>query len=122
MNDEWIQVKNVKSIKKDQKREERMRWKELGNLYPHIIQPSRAVKIQEAINVDGLAAFLCSNIAIETQKEGWIYSKTLKLGKTAPAEIVDGGSPFRLTLDIGNKWGDKVLFVRLSNDVATIDS
>ncbi len=104
---EWIQVKNVKNIKKDQKREENRRWKELTELYPHIITPTRAIKIQSAINVDGLAEFLCSNISVDTQKEGWIYSKTLKIGKNSMHDVM----PLHLVLDIGNKWGDKVLFV-----------
>lgn len=102
--DEWISVV-------DKKKQKKLKWKLLKQEYPHIIAPSRALRIQNKINIDNLYEKLMSDEWIDYQKEGWWYVKVLK--PSDPSGIPENtDTEIYSILTVDNGYDDKVLFVK----------
>lgn len=110
--DDWIEVKNNKKSRRQERRnaqiQEEQKWTEILNNYPWIISPSRASRLRQILNIEGLDDKLLSPEWIDHQKNGWIYSKTIK----PDDNIVILESEEQSILPVDNSYGDVVLFVR----------
>jgi hypothetical protein len=123
MSEDWVEVSNVKKLRyqnsKVRRQEEYERWKELKSQIPWIVDPSRARKIRQKLNIEHLDEKLLSDVWIQYQREGWNYVRVVRPNDTQTLPI-NPNIEFSLQ-EVGNKWGDKVLFVRhISGEPRTV--
>lgn len=116
-DDEWKVCTDKKKIKRQQRKNNRELWNNLLSTHPHIVTPERAHRLESKLNIDGLSNFLMSSDCIEFQRSGWKYVKVLKpshnISLVIPPKYDDIDVNSFCTLDIGNGWGDKIIFIKL---------
>lgn len=114
---EWQVCTDKKKIKRQQRKNNKVLWHNLLSTYPHIVSPERALRLESKLNIDGLSNFLMSTECIEFQQKGWKYVKILKpnhnISLVIPPKYNEIDASEFCTLDVGNGWGDKIIFVRL---------
>jgi hypothetical protein len=76
------------------------------------INPKKALDLQKELRITHLATTLLSNNALDLFACGWKFAGVLKNGE---GQYSIPGREYR-TLDIGNQWNDKALFVRLREE------
>lgn len=98
-------TKMPKIILEFKNEEEKIKFTELKEKYPHICMPITIKKIQQSQNIDGFDVLLTDEW-IELQKEGWEFLKIMK-----PDQLEDPPESDEYRLEpLNNRWGDFVLF------------
>ncbi len=72
----------------------------------HYMKQGRALQLQKELNVAGFAAAMISPEARRLQDTGLVYARVLR-GDEEPAL-----GPGEVSLPVGNKYGDAIVFVR----------
>lgn len=114
MSDEgWVEVKNTKRQRRQEKQEaaarEVERWDVLRTRAPHIVTPARAQRIRRKLNILNLDEKLVSKEWVDHQLQGWEYQRVVKPddGEGIPDNT---DTDVYSTLPLDNGYGDVVLF------------
>lgn len=76
------------------------------------IDKAVARKLQRELDIMGFVQAVLSDEAVSRSLEGWRYVSVLRGDAPLPSTVNDESSPPTCTINVNNKWGDRLLFVK----------
>jgi hypothetical protein len=113
MEENWTKVGNKKKEKRDRKKEKKEEWKKLEQQYPHLMTPEKIELFLHTRNISNFERKFLTQEWIDYQtNSGWIFFKVI----TEKENNLEDDETFSYSsLNLNNKWGDKVLFKKYRN-------
>ena len=123
---EWENCTSSRDVKRRKKLEEKKKkrqeeidrynkFQDIYSKYPHVVDESAITDIRRIYfeehghSIDGLFDFFKKDEVIDLQIEGWKYDQIVRF---QDIHTFDKITDCQKLLDIGNEWGDKVLFTK----------